>query len=134
MARYSRRTGPTIDLALTGGYADIPGLPFTRYFDQGELLILFAARYRNTTGAAATLDIRIQVDNLNPDHGRSVITVPTGQTIQPTNFLLHPITEGPHRISVIALANATAGNTIIANTCSLTVIQLPLWDADTDIL
>jgi len=133
MARYSRRRGPAADLALTLAGVEVTALTITRFFDEGELLLLFRCGIGNGTAGPITFRARLQIDGVN------VSTLPPRNTIAAflsgflADAILAPVTAGIHTIRVMVEGSDIAGDILEQDTASLSVIQLPLWDTDADV-
>lgn len=134
MARYSRRTGPTVAFELTGAIAQIPGFQITRTWDEGELLILWAANVINATAGVVNANIFPVSEGLTVPVAPAVSAIPAGQRVHMSGHALLRVTGGTFGIGLFALGSAAAGDTIEADSAILTVIQLPVWDSDADIL
>ncbi len=134
MARYSRRTGPPVDFAPPGVNTPIPGCSVTRFFDDGELLIAWTVSNLNTSGVTRDMDVNILLDGVNPTTASQNNTcVPTGRH-DFGGAMIVPVTEGQHTIDLAATADTHPLFVIPAGNAVLSLIQLPLWDSDADIL
>lgn len=130
MPRYSRVRGPTVNFELPAVRADVPGMAIERYWDDGELLILYGANCSNQSSPAAevTFQMALQLDGVDVPGAGLTDTVPSTDQRNPSKALLHPIAAGVHQLSIQAAGVAQGGDRILAGSCYLIVIQLPLWD------
>lgn len=133
MPRYSRRVGPAANFELTASFQPIPQLVVSRFFDDGELLIICKSRFLNGTVAVARVIVEITVDGSAIGHSRVVDDVPAADfgTFNPTAFW--PISRGEHAIGLQASGVAAVGDLILAGGTVLAVIQLPLWERELDL-
>jgi len=133
--RYSRRRGPTANFECALGYQLITGMSITRFWDEGELLISGMASYNQAAGATSQFGLAIVLDAVTVlPQTPPTQTVLLGQTASLALKILQPIAQGQHTIQLWATGLAAAGDVIFAQSAELIVIQLPLWDATTDIL
>jgi len=134
MARYSARTGPTANFELTAPFVTIPGFTITRSWDHGELFIAFGMTILNGTAAGFSHGARVLLDDqvVGPDNW--VQRSSAGFQIVISGSLMTTIAAGAHLIELQADGAAAAGDVVQAGRCTLTVIQLPLWDTDVDII
>jgi hypothetical protein len=128
MARYSRVQGPIADFDVGGSLAQIPGIAINRFWDDGELLILFSSTYTNASGAAALPFWRLFLDAIAISGNYVAPSIPNGGIYTMTGHLFTTLAQGPHAIALQAAGAAAANDFITANATQLTVIQLPLWD------
>lgn len=134
MARYSSRRGPQTDLEIGVGPDPLDRLIVSRFFDAGELLIIAMVEMQNSTGALITASVAIFVDGVEQNITARKITLDNG-----ARGILHAqglikINAGEHTIDLRARGSANAGSQIQGDTGTLIVVQLPLWDADSDLL
>lgn len=134
MARISRRSGPVVDFELTNTLTLIPGFTITRSFDDGELLIAFSSTIDNATGALADSTVQVHIDGQDIGPFTQFENIPNGQRITHAATFIHPIAAGTHTIELRARGMAAVGDTVQDLRTYLTVIQLPRWDAEDDIL
>lgn len=137
MARYSSKRGPSSDFSLTDVFQTIPGCEITRYFDEGELLILFQSCVQITGAGPLTVWQKPFIDSLSEvpiGEGLNTIRGTSGQKFMIGGHVLYPVSSGYKTISLRArVFEVATGALIRAGTGRLTVIQLPLWDGIDDI-
>lgn len=134
MARYSFRRGPQTDVDIGVGPDPLSRLTVTRFFDAGELLVIGKVEMQNSSGALTTQSLAIFVDGVEQNITAAKITLDNlARGILYANGLIS-IDAGDHTIDLRARASANAGTEAQGDTGTLIVIQLPLWDADSDIL
>ncbi len=134
MARYSQIIGPAADFSVGGGFGTIPGFTITRFWDDGELLILAGAWYSRGAALGRTWELRAMVDALQQNHLWLAQFAENGQSSSISLSGIVPITQGLHTISLEASGDAAANDFIVAQGTHLTVIQLPLWDDTTGLI
>lgn len=128
MARYNRQKGPPVDTATTNVNTPIPGLTLTRWFDNGEALVLYNSGV--LAGAAIPTNVVTQLfldgTNVLSMQDNRVPTANIQHTHHAHDFL--PLTEGFHTFEVQIAHNGANALTIMANRSALAVVQLPVWD------
>ncbi len=134
MARYNSITGPAGNLELTGVLTPVPGMRASRTYDDGELLILAHVNGLNTTAAQIQVIIEIQLDGAAIAALRQSVHVLAGLLWQCAAAVITSIAEGPHTIVMLASGDAAVGDFLLGSRCGLTIIQLPVWDAETGII
>lgn len=132
MARYSSRRGPNPAFDLLVTEETIPGLTITRHWDEGELLILGQASINNNSAADRNYYIAIRVDGAGAGSAYGLIHNANGEGLACHACL--KITKGEHTISLNAKGTGNPIERINIGAATLTVIQLPIWDQDTDII
>ena len=133
MARYSFRRGPQTDLEIGVGPDPLDRLIVSRFFDAGEVLVIGMVEMENSSGAPTTQSLAIFVDGVEQNISARKITLDNG-----ARGILHAqglitINAGDHTIDLRARASANAGTQAQGDTGTLIVVQLPLWDSDSDI-
>jgi len=134
MARYTRIRGPAANFTLPNVSTLIPGLDFTRFWDDGELLIIISCRVNNAGGGTTTTDLEPFIDVTTPPGNPLRHTSVIGELFTLTGAYLVSFTEGIHRIRLQALSSTNNGAIVQAGGCSLICIQLPLWDQDVNLI
>lgn len=132
--RYSRRRGPTANHEATALWTTIPGMSIARYWDTGPLLICARAVMGNGSGGICNFSIRITIDSIPISGIPPTHHVPDTWNANLSGQWMEPITEGPHTIDLCVIGNAAPGDNIYANSAELIVLQLPLWDDETDFI
>lgn len=133
MARYSRRRGPEFDFALSTAPTRVPGMTITRFFDEGELLILAHARIREDAALANQVLLIPVLDGARlyqATHASSLVA--SGNLTMALTFL-SPIAAGIHTLELQASVIAATAAALLADSAELVAIQLPSWDSDADI-
>lgn len=133
MARYSRRTFPAANFDLPVGFADIPQASLSRYFDDGEYLLLLAVFVANIAGLAQTPQFRLLLDGtaLVPDVLPPDVPAGLTRTIHAQAF--RPLAAGLHTFTVQGQADAPASLRLTLTRSTLSVIQFPQWDQESEI-
>jgi len=134
MARYSRREGPTAPFEITATLTAIPGISITRYYDEGELLILAQAAIDQEQATTTEYRVDVFVDGVSitsPAH-LTQLGATAEETL--TRIHLHPVTQGEHTIDLRIRGSGNVGDTVPAGGATLIVLQLPLWDSEADII
>lgn len=133
MARYSRRSGPSVAFELTASLVLVPGMTITRFFDAGELLIAYNTRIDNGTVGDVDFVADIVIDGVSVQTNPPQHRIPAGGLGQLGNTFIASIDAGEHTIELRAGGAAAVGDNIPSDSTFLSVIQLPLWDQATDI-
>lgn len=134
MARWNRIRGPALIFSPPATPATIPGMVITDFFGEGPLFVAWKATHLNQALINLDPDIYVAIDGV-----RMEATVDSGTTSANTTHtrsmgcLLLPI-PGTHTITLDIFANGDPGEAILADTCVLSVIELPLWDTPATIL
>ena len=135
MARYSQRLGPAAPFELTASMQTITGLSITRFFDNGELLISYYAQLFNSTVIDPDGFYQVTLDGaVIPASQLNRVMWGNSTFTDVCKTFLHSISAGVHTLAFQAQGTAAAGETIAANNALLTIVQLPLWDQDDDII
>lgn len=139
MARMSQRIGPTADYSFVQANVQelIPGMTITRFFDEGELLILYTSNLENGGVPEASFRLRARVDGQSPAldvfHARAS-RVMQGQAVALSGAYIKRIASGIHTIQLTCEVDVVPDTTARESRSSLVVIQLPQWDSAADVL
>ncbi len=128
MARYSRIRGPNPAFEVTAANPIVPGMIITRYWDDGEILIILSSEYQNVSGAASTCTYILVLDGVAIGPAFSTPSVPNGGELMTSAHRFAPVQAGNHEIRIQVSGAAAAGDVLTLDGTELTVIQLPLWD------
>ncbi|MFQ5986640.1 MAG: hypothetical protein ACE5KQ_04720 [Thermoplasmata archaeon] len=112
----------------------IPGLTVTRFFDAGELWASGSFSVFNATGAPSNFEGMILLDGAEVLSNRPSTSVPNNSFGHFSFGLILPISRGVHTIALAARGRAPVGDTVDLNSGVFTVIQLPRWDQEDDLL
>lgn len=139
MARISQRLGPSVDyfFVQAGVQEPIPGLTITRFFDEGELLVLYACTVNNENVAETEFRLKPRVDgqSLAGDSFMGMAErVPQGEAVTISGSFIKSIAAGVHTIALFCQASNVPNARVLDLRTVLTVIQLPQWDQPTDVL
>ena len=134
MARYSRIRGPASTFELTAADQLVPGFSITRHWDDGELLIIVASQYFNGTAAAISPFLTVFLDGaaLIPNFGAGSVPAAASNTL--VGYFLQPVTAGQHTLQLHATGGAAAGDLLLMASTEFTVIQLPSWDQEAELI
>jgi hypothetical protein len=136
MARWQGALGPTAQFnrALTT-FIEIPQLFVNDTWDNGPILMLLTAAFRNSAGAADDARFQPFIDGANLGSSWEIRHKmdSIGFYGFPLTWVLR-LTPGAHRIAIGACVQAGTGTlTLDANVGRLTLIQLPVWERPEDI-
>lgn len=134
MARYSRRRGPNSSVELVDAFTVVPEFTITRTYGRGNLLIDFVGCVQNTTGVSVNVIGIFIIDGVFTPSAGWTQTVLNGSINQMVMRLLESIVPGEHVIQVAFFGSATSGDLLTPGQSELTVLELPAWDQDDDLI
>jgi len=134
MARISRRIGPPANFEITGVDQLVPGMAVTRHFDDGEVLVLGQMQVLNGTAISRDPAIELSVDGVIDPNIFGQPNIPAGAAATCHLEAVIPISQGVHTIAMACIGTNTLGDVVFADHSVWTVIQLPQWDSEADIL
>ena len=134
MARASRRRGPAADFTIPAALTVVPNLTVTRFYNTGLLLIIFFLEVNNNAAIVETVVCRVLVDGTPQPNFLVGLQLPIGLAQNYGYTVIVPVTQGIHTIQLQAQRLTGGPDVITANSGELSVIELPAWDLQQDIL
>lgn len=134
MARFTTIRGPAVSFQPGGGIATIPGLSVTRHFQGGPVLILFTCMVENFTGILQNLTLDLTLDATRISGFAYLNEVSNNHRVLPNLHHMILIPCGTHTIAARANGPNSADFLIIADNAYFTIIELPEWDQDDQVV